>query len=44
MPAWADSALDQYLLCRAAVGTEFETAGVRLDSSGRIVEFILNSV
>ena len=29
---------------RAAGGTEFETVGVRLDSSGRIVEFILNSV
>ena len=28
---------------RAAGGTEFETVGVRLDSSGRIVEFILNS-
>ena len=29
---------------RVAGGTEFETTGVRLDSSGRIVEFILNSV
>lgn len=27
----------------ATGGTEFETVGVRLDSSGRIVEFILNS-
>lgn len=28
---------------RATGGTEFETVGVRLDSSARIVEFILNS-
>ena len=28
---------------RAAGGTEFETGGVRLDPSGRIVEFVLNS-
>ena len=28
----------------ASGGTEFETVGVRLDPSGRIVEFILNSV
>jgi hypothetical protein len=25
-------------------GTEFETVGVRLDASGRIAEFLLNSI
>lgn len=29
---------------RGATGTEFETVGVRLDASGRIAEFVLNSL